>query len=323
VSKLYLGIDTSYYVTSVALVDEAGRLLEDRRRPLVVAAGKRGHSPAEAVWLHVKSLPEVIEPVLAQYGRDIAAVAASTRPRPVEGAFLPPFKVSEGYGRTVAAALGVPFFASTHQEMHIAAGLWSSDAPPVGDQFLAVHLSGGTTELIRVTRRTGGFAEELLGGTRDLHAGQFVDRVGVAIGLPFPAGPHIEKLATGGVPGRVTLPSHVDGRSVSFSGPETAGQRLVGKVEPADLALAVIMCVAKTLEKWLRAAVEETGIKEILIVGGVASNGILRERLREKLEHRAVGARLAFARPQYSTDNAVGTAVLARANHMAMIERQV
>jgi N6-L-threonylcarbamoyladenine synthase len=321
VSKLYLGIDTSYYVTSVALVDEAGRLLEDRRRPLVVATGKRGHSPAEAVWLHVKGLPEVIEPVLEQYGRDIAAVAASTRPRPSEGAFLPPFKVSEGYGRTVAAALGVPFYASTHQEMHIAAGLWSSDAPPVGEQFLAVHLSGGTTELIRVTRRTGGFAEELLGATRDLHAGQFVDRVGVALGLPFPAGPHMEKLAADGVPGRVTLPSHVDGRSVSFSGPETAGQRLVGKVEPADLALAVIMCVAKTLEKWLRAAVEETGIKEILIVGGVASNGILRERLREKLEHRAVGARLAFARPQYSTDNAVGTAVLARANHMATTER--
>lgn len=322
-SKLYLGIDTSYYVTSVALMDEAGRLLEDRRRPLSVAAGKRGHSPAEAVWLHVKGLPDVIEPILAQYGSQIAAVAASTRPRPVEGAFLPPFKVSEGYGRTVAAALGVPFYASTHQEMHIAAGLWSSDAPPEGEQFLAVHLSGGTTELIRVTRRTGGFGEELLGGTVDLHAGQFVDRVGVALGLPFPAGPHIEKLAVGGVPGRVTLPSHVDGRSVSFSGPETAGQRLVGKAEPADLALAVIMCVAKTLEKWLRAAVAETGLKEILIVGGVASNGILRERLREKLEHRAVGARLAFARPQYSTDNAVGTAALARANHMAMSERQV
>ncbi|MDF2629051.1 MAG: O-sialoglycoprotein endopeptidase [Symbiobacteriaceae bacterium] len=302
-------------------MDEAGRLLEDRRRPLTVSTGERGHSPAEAVWLHVKGLPEVIEPVLAQYGREIAAVAASTRPRPVEGAFLPPFKVSEGYGRAVAAALGVPFYASTHQEMHIAAGLWSSDSPPVGEQFLAVHLSGGTTELIRVTRRIGGFDEELLGGTRDLHAGQFVDRVGVALGLPFPAGPHMEKLAAGGVPGRVTLPSHVDGRYVSFSGPETAGQRQVGKAEPADLALAVIMCVAKTLEKWLRAAVAETGIQEILIVGGVASNGILRERLREKLEHRAVGARLAFARPQFSTDNAVGTAAIARANHMATTER--
>lgn len=320
-NRLYLGIDTSYYVTSVALVDESGRLLEDRRRPLVVAAGARGHSPAEAVWRHVKALPEVIEPVLQQYGRDIAAVAASTRPRPFEGAFLPPFKVSEGYGRTVAAALGVPFYESSHQEMHIMAGLWSSDLPPEGELFLAVHLSGGTTELILVTRRPGGFSEALLGATADLHAGQFVDRVGVALGLPFPAGPALEALAAGGVAGRVTLPSHVHNRTVSFSGPETAGQRLVGQVAPADLALAVIHCISKTLEKWLRPAVAETGLKEILIVGGVASNGILRERLREKLEHRAVGARLAFAQARYSSDNAVGTAVLARANHMANVER--
>lgn len=320
---LYLGIDTSYYVTSVALVDQAGRLLEDRRRPLVVARGARGHSPAEAVWGHVKALPEVIEPVLQQYGPEIAAVAASVRPRPFAGAFLPPFKVSEGYGRTVAAALSVPFYESSHQEMHISAGLWSADQPPQGEQFLAVHLSGGTTELIKVTRRIGGFDEALLGATADLHAGQFVDRVGVALGLPFPAGPHMEQLAAGGTPGQVTLPSHVHDRTISFSGPETAGQRLVGKVAPADLALAVFMCVSKTLEKWLRAAVAETGIKEILVVGGVASNGILRERLREKLEHRAVGARLAFARTPFSSDNAVGTAVLARANHMAHMERQV
>ncbi|HYG59428.1 MAG TPA: O-sialoglycoprotein endopeptidase [Symbiobacteriaceae bacterium] len=323
-SQLFLGIDTSYYMTSVALVDEAGRLLEDRRRPLVVAAGARGHSPAEAVWRHTKALPEVLEPVLQQYGRQIAGVAASVRPRPFEGAFLPPFKVSEGFGRTVAASLGVPFYPSSHQEMHIMAGLWSSDQPPVGDRFLAVHLSGGTTELIAVTRRTGGFDEELLGGTQDLHAGQFVDRVGVALGLPFPAGPYIEELARTGTPGVVSLASSVQGRKVSFSGPETAAQRLVGRVEPADLALAVIKCVSKTLEKWLRAAVTETGLGEVLIVGGVASNGILRERLREKLEHRAVGARLAFALPRFSSDNAVGTAVLALHNHRhGLGERQV
>jgi N6-L-threonylcarbamoyladenine synthase len=205
---------------------------------------------------------------------------------------------------------------------HILAGLWSSEQPPLGDRFLAVHLSGGTTELILSARRPGGFAEELLGGTTDLHAGQFVDRVGVALGLPFPAGPHVEALARSGTPNVVKLPSHVEGRKVSFSGPETAGQRLVGQVAPADLAIAVIYCVAKTLEKWLRLAVEETGIKEILIVGGVASNGILRERLRSKLEHPAVGARLSFAEARYSSDNAVGTAVIARANHMAHMERQ-
>ena len=321
-NPLFLGLDTSYYTTSVALVDDAGRLLEDRRRPLSVALGERGVAPQEAVWSHLKALPPAAEDLLRTYGKEIVAVAASVKPRPVEGAYLPPFKVSEGFGRTIAASLGVPFYASTHQEMHIRAGLWSAERPPEGEQFLAVHLSGGTTELIRVARRPGGFDEELLGGTQDLHAGQFVDRVGVALGLPFPAGPHMEKLAREGEAGRVTLPSFVQGRTVSFSGPETAAQRLVGTAAPADLALAVLHCVAKTLEKWVRAAADETGLREILIVGGVASNSILRERLRERLEHRAVGIRLAFAQPQYSTDNAVGTALLARDNYRVFTERQ-
>jgi len=314
-TPLYLGIDTSYYTTSLALVDDAGRLLEDQRRPLRVPEGERGVSPPEAVWAHLNALPTVAEPLLCQYRDRIAAVCASVKPRPVEGAYLPPFKVSEGFGRSIAAALGVPFYPSTHQEMHIMAGLWSSDEPPVGERFLAVHISGGTTELLRVTRRPGGFDEELLGGTQDLHAGQFVDRVGVALGLPFPAGPHMERLAAAGRPGQVSLPSSVKERSISFSGPESAAQRLVGQVEGADLALAVFGCIAKTLEKWLRSAVEETGLREILIVGGVASNRILRNRLVERLEHAAVGARLSFAQPQFSSDNAVGTALLARENH--------
>ncbi|HEY8347532.1 MAG TPA: O-sialoglycoprotein endopeptidase [Symbiobacteriaceae bacterium] len=315
---LFLGIDTSYYTSSVALVDARGRLLADQRRPLTVERGERGVSPPQAVWNHLKALPPMVEPLLRAYRGRIAAVAASVRPRPVADSYLPPFKVSEGFGRAIAAALDVPFYPTSHQEMHIMAGLWSSDQPPTGKQFLAVHLSGGTTELIRVTRRPGGFDEERLGGTRDLHAGQFVDRVGVALGLPFPAGPHLERLAAEGRAGAVTLPSVVQGWTVSFSGPETAAQRLVGKVEPADLALAVLHCVAKTLEKWLRAAVAETGLKEVLVVGGVAANQILRARLRLRLEHRAVGARLSFAQPLYSVDNGVGTALLARAHYLGL-----
>lgn len=322
-APLFLGIDTSYYTSSVALVDASGRLLADQRRPLAVARGERGVSPPQAVWSHLKALPAEVEPLLRAYGTRIAAVAASVRPRPAEDSYLPPFKVSEGFGRTVAAALGVPFYPSTHQEMHIMAGLWSADQPPEGKQFLAVHLSGGTTELIRVTRRPGGFDEELLGGTLDLHAGQFVDRVGVALGLPFPSGPHLERLAADGRPGAVRIPSVVHGWRVSFSGPETAAQRLVGQADPSDLALAVIHCVSKTLEKWLRAAVEETGLREVLVVGGVSANQMLRARLRSRLEHPAVGARLAFGQPRFSTDNAVGTALLARENHLGREEARL
>lgn len=305
-SRLFLGIDTSYYTTSVALVDDAGRLLEDRRRPLPVPMGERGVAPSTGVWEHVNALPELAEPLLRQYGRQVAAVAASTRPRPQEGSYLPVFRVSEGFGRTVAASLGVPFYPTTHQEMHVMAGLWSCGTAVEAEQFLAVHLSGGTTELLRVRRRAGGFDEELLGATQDLHCGQLVDRVGVALGLPFPAGPHLERMAAE-ARAPVSLPSFVKGRTVGFSGAEAAALRQVGQAPAADLALGLFHCVAKTLEKWLRPAMDELNLWDVLIVGGVAANGIVRARLRERLR-----GNLLFAEPKYSTDNAVGVALLAK-----------
>lgn len=191
------------------------------------------------------------------------------------------------------------------------AGLWSAGGPP-DQEFLALHISGGTTELLRICRNPGGFSEEILGCSADLHAGQFIDRIGVALGLPFPAGPALETLAAAGTAGRVVLPASVKDYRLSFSGPESQAQRLIGRVEGADLALAVLACVAKSLEVLLRRAVEETGLKQVLVVGGVAANRYLRERLSRRLEHRAVGARLHFADPRYSTDNAVGVALLAR-----------
>lgn len=304
--KLYLGIDTSYYTSSLALVDETGRLLEDRRRPLPVPEGARGVAPSHGVWEHLNALPPMVEEALAGRQRRIAGVAASVRPRPQEGSYLPAFRVGEGFGRSLAAALGVPFVATTHQEMHLMAGIWSSDAPPQGERFLAVHLSGGTTELLLVRRRPGGFEEELLGATQDLHGGQLVDRVGVALGLPFPSGPHLERLAaTAEAP--IALPSFVRGRTVGFSGAEAAALRLIGQVRPADLALGLFHCMAKTLEKWLRPAIAETGLQEVLIVGGVAANGVVRERLRSRLR-----AKLSFAAPQFSVDNAVGVALIAK-----------
>lgn len=293
-------------------MDEAGRLLADERRLLTVPAGQRGLQPSAAVWQHTVNLPELMERALGPEHPPVAAIAASVTPRPAAGSYLPVFRVGEGHARSLAAALRVPFFPTTHQEGHISAGLFSSQAD-LGERFLAIHLSGGTTELLQVQRQGPGFAEELIGATTDLHAGQFVDRVGVALGQPFPAGPHLERLAAEGIPGAVTLPASVSGLRVSFSGVGTRATRLVGQARPADLALAVFHCLAKTLEKWLLAARDATGLREALVVGGVAANGILRHRLSGRLEHPAVGMRIAYAQPRFSTDNAVGVALIGRA----------
>jgi N6-L-threonylcarbamoyladenine synthase len=218
-----LGLDTSCYTTSAALVI-GGILAYDGRAPLQVSKGHVGLRQSEALFQHVRNLPRLIEAACDGARRescDIVAVAASAWPRRVEGSYMPVFLASAGYGRALAAALGVPFLETSHQEGHVAAARWSSGLKPDGG-YLALHLSGGTTELLSVKSR---FQLELLGATDDLNAGQFVDRVGVALGLSFPAGPDLERLAGGGEPGRVSLPVAVRGLRVSFSGPCSAAMR--------------------------------------------------------------------------------------------------
>jgi N6-L-threonylcarbamoyladenine synthase len=304
-----LGIDTSNYTTSVCLVDEQGQIVKEERRLLNVNAGERGLQQSAALFQHVQNLPLLIERLGDLSGR-LSAVVASTRPRRLEGSYMPVFTAGSGAGRILAATHGVPFFETTHQEGHIAAGEGTTGDVPA-EHFLAVHLSGGTTDLLDVTRLPDGYEIRELGTSTDLHAGQFVDRVGVALGLAFPAGPHLEELAKNATDESVTLPSPVDGYNLSFAGPESAAMRLIEKGVPhADIARAVERCIAKGLEKVLRKAVEETQVKHLLIVGGVSANTFLRERLRLRLEHRAVGATLHFALPKYSTDNAFGVARL-------------
>lgn len=311
-----LGIDTSAYTCSVAIVSVDGEVLTAHRRLLPVPAGERGLQQGTAVFHHVQILPELLASAFADVpATRLKGVAAATSPRPVEGSYMPVFTVAAGQGRVLAAALQVPFLATTHQEGHLAAGLWSAGWQP-GGPFLAVHLSGGTSEILKVSRKRGGFNISKLGGTLDLHAGQLVDRVGVLMGLKFPAGPQLELLAreAGEEKGeKVRLTSAVRGYNFSFSGPASQAERLLAAgASPAAVARAVEQCIANTLERVLRAAVGETGIKEILIVGGVAANTYLRSRLRRRLEHRAVGARLYFADSQHSTDNAIGVALLGR-----------
>jgi N6-L-threonylcarbamoyladenine synthase len=309
-TKVLLGIDTSNYRTSLCLAEEDGRIVAEAKRLLKVKDGKRGLQQSEAVFQHVMNLPELSEQ-LKWNDYEIVAVCASEKPRPVDRSYMPVFKVGEGLAKSLAAYLRVPCLLTTHQEGHIAAGEFTAAKRPQGDRFLAVHLSGGTSELLKCEREAAGYRIEKVGGTIDLHAGQLVDRIGVALGLPFPAGPSLEKLAREAT-GEFRVASAVDGMSFSFSGPEASLLRAVesGTAAPADIARATEQCIANTLEKALRHAVEAGLSREILIVGGVAANRYIRERLIKRLEHPAVKATLYFCDPEYSGDNAYGVAML-------------
>lgn len=304
----FLGVDTSAYTTSVAVVDEKGVLQWEARKVLDVPSGERGLAQSEAFFQHIQNLPRLVEQVPAHLWTDLAGIGVSTAPRPIEGSYMPVFTAGYCVASSLATALRLPLYSTSHQEGHLAAGMASGKLTE--NQFLAIHLSGGTTELLRVEKKEQGKIEiELLGGTTDLHAGQFVDRIGVRLGLPFPAGKELERLAQGADADAASLlPSAVRGFEVSFSGVESAAQRLIDlHTPPAQVARAVEGCVTRTIAKLLQAGIEKTTIKQCLIVGGVASNQFIRLELTRRLVRKA---NLYWAEPDWSRDQAIGVALL-------------
>lgn len=337
-----LGIDTSCYTTSTALVSARG-LEWEARTPLSVKPGAKGLRQSEALFQHVRNFPALLQNMPGKLA--ITAVAASVRPRPQEGSYMPVFVAGSSFGETLAATLHVPFFQTTHQEGHLEAAFQSArllgmdppgstlgDSPggvqngtlggslggSLGNEMLAVHISGGTTELLRVARCQAIWEINLLGGSTDLSAGQFIDRVGQALGLPFPAGPHLEQLALQSSPeteGTFKIPAPCEQYQISFSGPTTAALRAIEKgTPPAEVAVAVLQCIASALVKMLRKAVAQEQLSSILIAGGVAANRLIRARLVDVLEQPGIGGRVFFGSPVLSGDNAVGVAYIGRAH---------
>ncbi len=295
-----LGIDTSCYRTSVAYVDEGG--YRQQRKLLLVPPGKRGLMQSEMVFQHVQNLPILIQALCVPKGTT-GCVCASTKPRPAEGSYMPAFTVGEGLGRSLSTVLGVPFFETSHQQGHLRAAMLTGY--PAGSRFLALHLSGGTTELLLTGRDLG---IELLGGTSDLNAGQLIDRVGVALGCSFPAGPELEALAMR-AEGRATMPTSIKGLSCSLSGAEAQAMRMIEAGEGREqVAAEVFSFLARTLAKLISLACQQTGTGAALLSGGVASSALLKRLLPERLHRLGARVELFWAAPELSGDNAVGVA---------------
>jgi N6-L-threonylcarbamoyladenine synthase len=309
---MFLGIDTSCYTTSVAVVGEDGSIINDCRMPLKVNEGARGLQQSQAVWQHLNNIPQLMEDIFTELDPGLLkSVTVSAKPRPAVDSYLPVFKAGLGYAKTIARMLRIPLYLTTHQEGHLMAGVCSELLAK--NNFLAIHLSGGTSELLKINASQSpfGFEEEILGKTLDLHAGQFIDRVGVALGLPFPSGPELEKLARLVSEQTVTIPSVTKNLDFSFSGPESCAQRMIAAgIDQGHIARAVEQCLINTLGKILTRAVLATGIKDVLLVGGVSANHYIRKVLTANLKPQQV--MLYFAQPELSSDNAVGTALIGR-----------
>ncbi|MDO4581152.1 MAG: O-sialoglycoprotein endopeptidase [Bacillota bacterium] len=274
--------------------------------------GACGLRQSEAVFEHMRNLPEILEQAAeALAGDKISAVGVSDAPRPQADSYMPVFMAGLSAARSLAAMLQVPLLRFSHQEGHIAAALWSRRLE-WREPFLAAHLSGGTTEILQVSPRDAGYGVELLCSS-DLAAGQYIDRVGVALGLSFPAGAQLERLAAG-AGGGFRLSSSVKEGMISFSGPEAAAQRAIARrVAPADIAAAVFVNIGKSLAKAVEYARQRSGCRKLVLAGGVAANQLIRPYLDDGDSY--------FAHPQYATDNAVGVALLTIAANQTSLDK--
>ena len=300
-----LGLDTSNDTTSAAVFD--GQTGQNFGKLLEVKPGEKGLRQSDALFQHVKALPDRMAGLQkAGLLEGVAAVAASTRPRAVEGSYMPCFLAGESLGRSLAAALAVPFFAVSHQQGHLAAAAWSAGRTDLLDSpFLAWHLSGGTTELLYVEPEGPNVKAQRMDGTTDISAGQLIDRTGVMLGLDFPAGKALDGLSQGCTDRPKPFKVKLNGLEFSLSGVENQVQSLVQNGEsPQRVAAFVLDTVADLICRATESAQATHPGLPLLCSGGVASNSRLRAVLTQ-----FCGA--IFAESQYSTDNALGVAILA------------
>lgn len=309
--ELVLGIDTSNYTTSLALTDIDGNIITDSRKLLTVKQGERGLRQSHALFQHMENLPELILDLFNKTDKSwIGAIAASDRPRPVEGSYMPVFKAGVNYGKIMAASLGVPFFEFSHQEGHLEAVRRHSRFSDQSE-YLAYHLSGGTSELLHVKEN----AIEILGGSKDLSFGQVIDRVGVALGMDFPAGKRMDQMAleylkreeVQKVSRLKKVP--IQGLEINLSGLETQCQRELQKgAEPETVIYELFMKISNCLCSLTEKAVAESGCLRILFTGGVTASSFIRNEIIDYFAGKSI--QIEFGDPALSSDNAVGISFL-------------
>ncbi len=307
-SECFVGIDTSNYTTSIGIVDENGHVLANIKKFLPVALGECGLRQSDAVFAHIKNLPEVLhEADKVLTGMRVSAVGYSARPRNIEGSYMPCFLCGVDTALAFAAGRGIDTYSFSHQCGHISAALSSSGAWDIAKEpLIAFHVSGGTTEVLLCKRGVDGFNTEIIGGTRDISAGQAIDRAGVMMGMHFPCGTELEKAAEKYSAKVEKAKISVDDGYCNLSGLQNLSAKLYKDTNDiAHTSAFVLSFIGRTLYKMAEDAREKYGNIPIVFGGGVMSNKQLRIVLTNL-------GNVYFAEPALSSDNAVGIAELAR-----------
>ena len=304
---MILAVDTSCYTTSMIVVaTEDGRILFEQNKLLTVKPGERGLRQSEGFFQHVHNLTEAYDALSKKIDpRKLKAVAVSSRPRPVEGSYMPVFHSGLLFSLNIANTLGIPLFQTSHQEGHLMAAIRTCGLKEAPARFTGLHLSGGTTEILSVITKVDGFEVEMLGGSLDLNFGQLIDRIGVGLGMAFPCGREMDGLASEVQHHdsfKVKLKQEL---SFNLSGFENKYREMIGTASPAWICRHVFNTISDLLKQLI---MNMPAGQPVILSGGVASNQLIQSQIGAHFS----GKSIYYALPEYARDNAYGTAELGR-----------
>lgn len=302
---IYLGIDTSNYTTSVAVFDCENNSIRQLKKLLPVKSGEKGLRQSDAVFFHTRQLPLLMRELFSSEISSPVCVGVSSRPRNVEGSYMPCFTVGMCGGECISSSLGIPLHKFSHQQGHIIAALFSAGRLDlINERFVAFHVSGGTTEVLLVTPDKDNIIScDIIASSSDLKAGQAVDRVGLMLSLDFPCGMQLDELSRKSTETYKIKPNVKNG-NCSLSGLENKCKKMILDGEKSeDVAKFCIQYICAALDAMTAYVIEKYGDLPIVFSGGVMSNSYIRSVLSEKY-----GAY--FATSEFSSDNAAGIALL-------------
>lgn len=308
--SFFLGIDTSNYTTSVALYDTDTNNVISKKKLLPVKSGEKGIRQSDAVFHHTVQLPELIEELFDGKHYNIDGIGVSVKPCNEDGSYMPCFLTGISVAVSISEALNVPLYRFSHQDGHIMAALFSANKINyINEKFLAFHISGGTSQALLVEPNDSYFKTTVISDSLDLKAGQAVDRVGVSLGLEFPCGPELEKLALNSNNKIQKIRVFRRDGNFSLSGVENQCKKmLVDGNSPEDISLYCLSYIYSAIDDTVSEIIINYGDLPIVFSGGVMSNSLIRNELQAKYNSY-------FAEPYYSSDNSCGIAILASICH--------
>lgn len=300
--KMFLGIDTSNYTTSVAIVNEKGQVISEKRKILEVKKGNRGLRQSEAFYQHIMNFPNLYDELandIPNIKEKLKAICVSSKPRNIEGSYMPVFNSGVSFANVISKTLEIPMYTTSHQEGHIMAVKHFSEID--NKKFICFHLSGGTSEILLVEDELKTMNISIIGRTLDISFGQLLDRIGVMLGYEFPSGNILDEIVTNSSFECIKAIKniHINDLNINLSGIETQILNVIDVYDKKDLVGTLFTKISLCLQKLIDECKNRYGDISIVFVGGVSKSIYLQNIFKDKV---------VFG--EYASDNAVGTAII-------------